>query len=26
LLQRANGEPSYRKIFVLTRESEEARA
>jgi hypothetical protein len=24
-LQRANGEPSYRKIFVLIRESEEAR-
>jgi Methyltransferase domain len=25
-LQRANGEPSYRKIFLLTRESEEAHA
>jgi hypothetical protein len=25
-LQRVNREPSYRKIFVLTRESEEARA
>jgi len=26
LLKRADREPSYRKIFVLTRESEQARA